>query len=425
MSTPDLDNVADVYPLTPMQQGMLFHALADPTGSVFVNQMTIRVRGTLDSAALRAASEGLIAKHPILRTAFLWDGLDQPLQVVREQVDLEWTNHDWSDEADREQRLARFLDQDRRRGFELADAPLTRVAIIRMSADSWLWVWTTHHLIADGWSMRVMLSELFAALQGDKGTEDGFLFRDYVALQASRDEAADEAYWRPLLAGFASPHRLEVPGLPPSANGHSSHLASLDVATSDAVREFAREQRVTLNTVFLGAWAILLSRWMRTNDVVFGVTSAGRQASLPGVEEAVGLFINTLPSRVDVAPSSNLGEWLRSLQAQQLSSRPYELSSLPDVQKWSEVAPGDPLFESIYVFENLPASDQDSAAEGLEIEGTDFVEHSNYPLAVLVHPGAEVEVQFIYDRGRLSDQAVVALGAQMAELASQVVQGTA
>ncbi len=425
VSTPDFENVEDVYPLTPMQQGMLFHSLTDPTASVFVNQMTIRLNGSLDPSALRTASEKLLARHSILRTAFLWDGLDQPLQVVREQVDLEWTNYDWQSlsESDQERRLSTYLEQDRQRGFDLADAPLTRVAIVQSSPDSWLWVWTTHHLIADGWSMRVMLSELFADLRGDGRAQEAFRFRDFVALQASRDEVADEAYWRPLLTGFASPHRLDVPGLGSSGTGHDSHSVSLDAATSAAVREFAREQRVTLSTVFLGSWAIVLSRWMRTRDVVFGVTSAGREASLSGVEDAVGLFINTLPVRIDVAPSGRLGDWLRSLQAQQLASRPFELSSLPAVQRWSDVAPGDPLFESIYVFENLPAADEAMSGQGLEIAGTDFTEHSNYPLAVLVHPEDRIEVQFIYDRTRLAEEAIDALATQMVELVGQYGDG--
>ena len=339
MAGPELDNVEDVYPLTPLQQGMLFHALADPTANVFHHQMTVRLEGDLDPSALRKAAEGLIARHAALRTAFLWDGLEQPLQVVRRQVELEWRAEDWSSlaAADQERRLQEYLGSDRSRAIDVATAPLTRMALITTGPDSWFWVWTTHHLIADGWSMGVMLEELFSDMAGTArdGGKQPFRFRDFVAFQAGRDAAAEEAYWRGILAGFNTPHRLNVPGVAAAGSGFGSHSVRLDGASSDRLRQFAREQRVTVNTLFLGAWAIVLARWMRTRDVVFGVTTSGREATLPGIEEAVGLFINTLPARIDVAPGSRLGEWLRSLQRQQLQSRPFEQSSLAEVQRWA------------------------------------------------------------------------------------------
>ena len=424
VTAPHLENVADLYPLTPMQQGMLFHALTDPAGSVFVNQMSIQLHGPVAERELRNATERLIARHPALRSAFVWDGLEQPLQVVREQVAVEWASHDWSglSDADQNRMLEKFLEEDRQRGIDLAAAPLTRLALIRMGDESWLWVWTTHHLIADGWSMRVMLSELFSDLRGEVDmVAEPPPFRDFVAHLTGRDSSADEEFWRSRLSGFTSPHRLQLPGLPTTGGGHGSSSIQLDPAASESLRSFAREQRVTLNTVLLGAWAIVLSRWMRTDDVVFGVTTSGRDARLRGIEDAVGLFINTLPARVAVPSDQAVGTWLQSLQRRQLESRPFELSSLAAVQRWSDVAPGDPLFESIFVFENLPAASGQLAADDVVMGEVDFVEHSNYPLAVLAHPEDDrIEITFIHDRSRLSAAAVSALGSQLVALLHQL-----
>ncbi len=424
VTAPHLENVADLYPLTPMQQGMLFHALTDSAGSVFVNQMPIQLHGPVVESELRDATERLIARHPALRSAFVWDGLEQPLQVVREQVTLEWASHDWSDlnDADQNRMLEKFLEEDRQRGIDIAAAPLTRLALIQTGDESWLWVWTTHHLIADGWSMRVMLSELFADLRGELDLVAAPPpFRDFVAYLSGRDTSADEEFWRSRLSGFTSPHRLQVPGLPTTGGGYGSSSVVLDPAVSASLRSFAREQRITLNTVLQGAWAIVLSRWMRTDDVVFGVTTSGRDARLRGIEQAVGLFINTLPARVDVPAHQGVGTWLQSLQRHQLESRPFELSSLASVQRWSDVAPGDPLFESIYVFENLPAASGQLAADDVAMGEVDFVEHSNYPLAVLVHPEDDrIEMTFIHDRARLSASAVASLGSQMVAVLRQM-----
>lgn len=421
-----LENVEDVYPLTPMQQGMLFHTLADSTSGVFVNQMSITLEGALNPDLFRVACSRLIERHPALRTAFLWDGLDQPLQVVRDTVRLDWTEHDWSayDNEQRRVMVDDLLGEDRERAFDLADAPLTRMALIRCTDRTWEWVWTTHHLIADGWSLRIMLEELFSDYHGDlrRDAAMSFRYRDFVALANKSSGEDDEAFWRTTLAGFEQPHRLEVPGLPPTASGHTAHVVKLGRDASGALAEFARSQRVTLNTVIMGAWSIVLSRWMRTRDVVFGVTSSGRDPRLSGVEHGVGLFINTLPLRVDVTAEETLGAWLRDLQHHQSALRAHELDSLASVQRWSDVEAGTPLFESIFVFESIPGVDPDQGDDDLRITGTRFSEHSNYPLAILVHPGDEIAIQFIHDRSRLSDDAVRSLGEQMISLLAVVPQ---
>lgn len=420
-----LENVEDVYSLSPMQQGMMFHTIADPISGVFVNQISIELIGDLDIRVFQAVWADLVHRHSVLRTAFLWDGLDEPLQVVRQHAELEWAIHDWASLPPGEQRarLDEALEADRHRGFDLAVAPLTRMMLIRTGEASWRWVWSMHHLVADGWSAQIVLDELFilyrARLRGEHvELNEPFSYRDFIERQIGHDRQGEEEYWRRCLAGFTSPHRLDVPGIPldPELSGHRSHTVMLDAKTADELRSAARALHVTLNTVFVGAWSVLLSKWTRERDVVFGATMAGRDAGLPGIESGVGLFINTLPLRAVVAPERRLGEWLRELQKSQVAMREFEHSSLASVQRWSDIPPGEALFESIVVFENYPSSSERRGADGLVVGDTEHLEQSNYPLAVLVIPDEHLSVTFVYDSSRLASRSIERLGDQLATL---------
>ncbi|RZV45648.1 MAG: amino acid adenylation domain-containing protein, partial [Acidimicrobiia bacterium] len=419
-----LQNVDDVYPLTATQEGMLYHTLSDPDSGVYVNQIITPMSGELDVARLEQAWGEVVARHETLRTAFLWDGLDDPLQVVRSESDTEWSHLDLDGLASSEQdrRLEVFLGDDRRRGFDLAQAPLCRMALVRLGPAEWKWIWSFHHLIVDGWSAHLILDELLGRY-GFEGPGDVELarppkYRDFVAGYLARDESREEAFWTERLAGFTEPHRLEVPGLPPEADasGYATYSLDLGAPASEALAAAARELNVTLNTVFLGAWTLLLSRWTRSSDVVFGTTVAGRPSSLPGVEHAAGLFINTLPQRVEARPHEPLGEWLRGIQRGQIETRDYEQSSLASIQRWSDVEGGEALFDSILVFENYPRREQSNRFGGIEIGERTYLEQSNYPLAVLVLPGDSIRVLFVYDTATFSGPAIESLGSQVGAL---------
>jgi amino acid adenylation domain-containing protein/non-ribosomal peptide synthase protein (TIGR01720 family) len=424
---PGLENVADAYPLTPMQEGMLFHALAEPGSEVFENQRTIEVDGELDLAAFRAAWERLVERYDVLRTAFVWDGLDRPLQVVGRSAALEWDEHDWIHLTpdEQSQRFGLLQGEDMQRGFDLQAAPLMRMAMIRVREDRWRWLWTSHHLIADAWSVQVLLDELQAIYAELRGGPVAHLpepssYQGFVDSVLARDAARDEAFWRPRLAGFTAPHRLEVPGLPPApdAAGHRAVTVELEASSSAALRAAAAAEGVTLNSAVLAAWAVQLSRWTRDTDVVFGTTTAGRDVTVPGVERAVGLFINTLPIRLSVDGEQSVADSWRTAQRHQQELYPFEHSSLAAVQRWSDAPGGDPLFESIFVFGNRPApASEDPSA--MILRTVEFTEHSNYPLAILVEPGSSIQLRFIYDSARFAPAAVESLASQTVNLLAQ------
>ncbi len=426
MSDAGLAGVVDAYGLTAMQEGMLYHSVADPGVGVYVNQIVTPVSGDLDPELLRASWASVVARHDTLRTAFVWDGLDDPLQVVRAEVEHPWEHIDLTGvpDADRDGEITRILASDRDQGFDLAAAPLSRMLLIRTGDQQWEWVWSFHHLIVDGWSAQVLLDELFGTYRASADGRPLTLpdpppYRDFVAYYLDRDTEAERDYWTRKLAGYAAPLDLSVPGLPASegSTGYRTEYRSLDQAMSDDLAALARSHQVTLNTVFVAIWALVVGRWARTKDVVFGTTVAGRPPGLDNAERATGLFINTLPTRVSLQPAQRLGALLNDIQTGQLDDRRHELASLADMQRWSDVPGGESLFESIVVFENYPPGGGRRLGDSITLGPARHIEQSNYPVAVLVIPGDEIRLGVVHDRSRFSEAAVDALFAQLVAVA--------
>jgi len=415
-----MKNVQDAYPLSPMQQGMLFHSLYAERAGAYVEQIGWTLDGHFDERAFADAWRRVVERHPVLRTAFFWEGLEVPLQVVRQRVELEPERHDWSrlDEAERERRFAELLEDDRRRGFELTKAPLLRLHQLRVGPGRHRFVWSYHHALIDGWSAPLVLREVFLFYQAfargrELELEKVRPFRDYVAWAKGRDAAATEAYWRETLAGFTEPTPLPMacPSTaegPPEGTVYRTERRRLPAAATTAVERLARDRQLTVNTILQGAWGLLLGRLTDADDVVFGGVVSGRPTALPGVDAMVGPFVNTLPVRVRLPAEEPAVDWLRRLHDDQLALREHEHSPLLRVREWSELPAGAPLFETLIVYENLPADG------GLpELEGGPRVTGSfrsdprtGYPLSAEVFPGDELDVHLTYDAARFEATAV-------------------
>ncbi|HEX2188905.1 MAG TPA: amino acid adenylation domain-containing protein, partial [Longimicrobiaceae bacterium] len=403
--------VEDVYPLSPMQQGMLFHAALGHEENPYLVQLDLTLRGPLDAEALARAWRETAAAHPALRSAFAWDGLPEPLQVVERDPELPWTVEDWRGlaAADREARLDAYAAEDRRRGFDLARAPLMRFALFRTGGDEHRLLWTQHHLLLDGWSGALVLREVLARHGGTAaGARRARPYRDFVAWLRAQDGAAAEAFWRGALAGFRAPTPLAIPAADEPGSGIAEAELRLPEDATRALLALARGRGLTLNTLVQGAWALLLSRWSGEEDVVFGATVSGRPAEIAGVERMVGLFINTLPVRARVRPDAPVGDWLAALQEEQAEARRFEHAPLVQVQAWSEVPPGEALFESLLIFENYPVDDalRDPSAGGPWIADARSLERTTYPLTLMVVPGEELGLRLAYDAARFDGAAV-------------------
>jgi len=411
------DNIEAIYPLSPMQQGMLFHSLYTPESGVYFEQLCFTLHGDLDIAAFERAWQSLIDRHQALRTVFAWETRDKPLQVVRRHAALPWTTHDWRDLSPdaRQNQLAVWHKDDQARGFDLHQAPLMRVTLFRLADETWRCVWSFHHLLLDGWSLSLALKDVFAFYEAARQGQDLRLpaprpYRDYIAWLHAQGLDEAETFWRETLRGFTTPTPLHIQRAAeadPSTDDYAEQHLRLSAETTTALHAFARQQRVTLNTVIQGAWAALLSRYSSESDVVFGATIAGRPAALDNVETMMGLFINTLPARVRVPDDGALGPWLQTLQAQQAAARCYEYAPLVDIQRWSDVPQGQSLFDTLLVFENYPGeADVQPADARLSIADMVTLEKTNYPLTVIVEPGEALRLRISYRRQHFADDAI-------------------
>ncbi|MEU4805249.1 amino acid adenylation domain-containing protein [Actinosynnema sp. NPDC023587] len=397
----------DAYPLTPMQAGMVFHGLGER--GVYFQQTTFVVDGVPDSQEFARAWQRVVDRTPVLRSSVLWEDVREPLQVVHARAEVPFTFLDWSglDEAERAGRLAALLAADKEAGIDLGVAPLMRIAIVRLSAGSVRVLWTFHHVLLDGWSVFQVLSDVL----GEPAERQPF--RDYVAWLAAQDDEAAERHWRQVLGSFESPTPLPV-DRPATGSATSSERHAVELTEADSARlyEFARAHRVTPSAIVQGAWALLLARSSGQRDVCFGATVSGRPADLPGVDAITGIFINTLPVRVEVDGARPVADWLRELQAAQAESRRFEHVPLTRLQAWSGVEAGTGLFDSAVIFENYPAD----LADGMGLRELEAVETTSFPLSATVYPADRLGVLLGYEPAMFDADTVVRLGERLTTL---------
>jgi acyl-CoA synthetase (AMP-forming)/AMP-acid ligase II/nucleoside-diphosphate-sugar epimerase len=416
--------IEDIYPLSPMQRGMLFHTLYAPQSGVYFQQVGCTLHGDLDRAAFRRAWAYVMARHAVLRSAVVWEGLDEPMQVVLRQVPLPLEELDWRELPLDEQHVQRerFMQADQARGFDPLTAPLMRLALIQLADDAYQLIWSRHHLLLDGWSVSLILREVFRCYamfrQGlPPGLEPPRPYRDYLAWLQRQDLARAEEFWRAALAGFQAATRLDIDralGSPPGQEEYGEHALELPRATTAALQSLSRVHHLTLNTLVQGAWALLLNRYSHQTDIVFGATTSGRPSAMAGVELMAGVFINTLPVRVRLTPETEVLPWLLQLQSQQAKARQYDYSPLVEIQGWSAIPRGTPLFESIVVFENFPlAFASQELGGGLAIEDVRLFERANYPLTLLAIPGDQLALRITYATERFDAAAIARMSGHL------------
>jgi amino acid adenylation domain-containing protein/non-ribosomal peptide synthase protein (TIGR01720 family) len=415
--------VYDVYPLTPMQAGMVFHNLVDTTSGAYFNQVQLRLTGVSQPQAMGQAWQRVMDRTPALRSNVTWENVAEPLQVVQREVTVPVSYHDWAGWSDgqRHDMLRRLLARDRAEGLDLATAPLMRLAIVRLADDAVLLVWTFHHVLLDGWSAAQVFGEVceqYAAIVQDRQPTlvARRPFRDYLRWLGERDEREAQQYWQEVLSGFDSPTALPFDRQPLQAHRAESSdtvRVALSAEQSSRLSETAQRNGLTMNTVIQGAWGLLLSHYSAERDVVFGTTVSGRPADLAGVESMVGMFINTVPARIDVDRSRDLLPWLRELQLEQSESRRFDFVSLAQLSSASELAGGVTLFDSIVVFENYPFDDEAIAAHGIGVCHVRDFQPTNYPLTVVVSPGERLSITIDYDPALFDRTTVERMGGHL------------
>lgn len=405
------------YPLTPMQEGMLFHTLADPHGAAYVVQVTCRLDGDLNHDQFSAAWQAMAERHSMLRTYFRLDG-DAARQVVAPAVHIPVEVRDWrsADPSPVGPAVTEYLAQDRRRAFDPARPPLLRVALLQITESACLFVLTHHHLLLDGWSQQLLLRELldlYDGLEMPPGPVTGLARRDgsaglgavppvrppfssYLAWMGGQDLTDAQRYWRGRLDGFRP--ALIAPAAAPGRTEPTSAVSDvLTGQTSDALVSFARQHQITVGTVLAGGWAAALAQCAGSPDVAFGLTVSGRPPELPGATEMLGMFINTLPLRVQVPTGAPLLPWLRALQRQQEELTRYQHTPLALVAKCLPGQPSQRLFDSILVIENFPELVTEGAASRrLAVSDVRADIDEGYPVVLEVRPRPPLELKIRY-----------------------------
>ncbi|MGW3152544.1 condensation domain-containing protein, partial [Streptomyces sp. NPDC001177] len=395
--------VEDIWPLSPLQEGLLFHALYDDVGDdVYTVQQVLDLEGMVNAEVLRASWEALLVRHASLRAGFRRpDKTQQWVQVVVKGVTLPWQEADLSHLAPDEAVAGaeRLAEEERGRRFDVAKPPLLRLLLARLGADRYRLVITMHHIVMDGWSMPVMMREwkaLYAAGGRAGGLPPVTPYREYLAwLQRQDKEAAREA-WRQALAGVDEPTLVApaegdpAPVMPGGVRVHAGERLA------EALRAMARGQGLTLNTVVQGAWALLLAKLTGRRDVVFGATVSGRPGELPGVEDMLGLFINTVPVRVSLDPAQSVGDLLREVQDQQSALLEHQHLGLAEIQRI--VGPGA-NFDTLMAYENFPGDPTGARialGDSLTVAPVASVSTTHYPLTLVAVPLDGLELRLDY-----------------------------
>ena len=413
------DDIVDEYELSPVQEGMLFHSLCSPNTGVYIQQIVVTLHDALDLDLFKQAWQLILDRHTVLRTSFLHADLDRPVQRVHRTASLEIVEHDWNacDEATAGIRLDRFLAADKAVDFELDKAPLMRMAILQLSPNDCHIVWTFHHALMDGRSFPIILQELFAIYDSLQQSEqlqlsDPQPYKLFIEFLRDQDQQKERVFWEKHLSGYKGDINLSAHNLRSAqAMGKvdpGRQEKVLPATLASAMESFAKRSNLTLSTLLQAAWALFLSRYCNRQDIVFGVTRACRRSAPQWAESMIGLFINTLPLRIQVRSDESALTLLRDLRASGIEMRDHEHTPLTKIYAWSGIPAERSLFDSIVVFENYSLNDL-LQSQGGSWTKREFrsISYTNYALTLAAYARPRFLLQVLYDRRDFDDEAVV------------------
>jgi amino acid adenylation domain-containing protein len=429
----DWQNIADVYPLSPMQQGMLLHTLLQPGSGIYLMQQRYSWDGVLNKAALEFAWQLLLERHPTMRSGFWWQDDLEPVQCVYRNIDctVQWFDLRDLSKQDQQQEIDKQLAQELKRGFDMDRGPLTRLRVFQLADQKFSLVRSFHHILTDAWCFGLLMEDLLAIYQAKAQQQPVARplfpeFRQYMSWLGQQSLTGAEQFWRENLKGFEEPIVLPIdtPGIlsQQSPEDISEVDFTLSIAQTSALQRLCQEHQLTPNTWVQGAWSLLLSRYSNNDDVLFGVTVAGRPPELAGSDQMVGIFINSLPLRVKVNAEQDCISWLQQLLADNAEMRQFEFAPLVQVQRWSDVPRDSNLFNSLVVFENAPLEVDQIELDEFSIDIYEDRVHTNFPITVVLYPGDRLGVRLSYDKQLFTHQTMQRMLQHLVELLTNMLE---
>ncbi|MFE1595826.1 amino acid adenylation domain-containing protein [Nocardia sp. NPDC058705] len=409
--------LAELLPLSPLQEGLLFHAIRDGADDVYTLSARVDLHGPLDSPRLSAAFDTVVGRHPTMTAAFHYEGLDQPVQAVPRSVAMPWREVDLSALPLRAAQAAadRLEAEATRHRFAVNRSPMLRATLIRMPGDAHRLVLNTHHLVIDGWSTPIVLREVLAVYHGDELPSPA-RYSDYLSWISTRDRDAVRAAWAQRLAGLTEPTLLRTNTF--REREFRQWQVPLPEPLATALAELGRRRGLTMNTLVQGTWALVLAALTGRTDVVFGATVSGRPADLPGVAGTVGLFANTVPVRCTFDPDRAFLEQLTELQEDQFAMQEFDHASLAEIERIAGIGT---LFDTLVAFENFPNSVAEQP-QSHELRRGDFHNHgtTHYPLTLIAPPGDHLHLVIWYDRAAVPDTTLAQISDRIATILTAV-----
>ncbi|WP_235941328.1 non-ribosomal peptide synthetase [Paenibacillus puerhi] len=424
--------IRDIYPLTPMQEGMLFHSLIDKESGAYVEQRCFTIKGRLDAALFEESFGLLIQRYDILQALIVHEGLKSPKQIIVENMRINFRYEDLSamPSQTRADVAAALEIADRKRGFQLSEEALLRASVFKMKEDEYRVVWSWHHMIMDGWCSGIVLHDFFTIYAGLKERRDIALkepapYAAYIQWLQNQPKSRAKRYWERYVEGYENVAQIpghSIPGNNPSID-RGKLVFTIDKEMTEALASLGKKAQVTLNTVTQAVWGLLLQKNTNTNDVVFGSVVSGRNAEVDRIEEMVGLFINTIPVRVKTDADTRFTGLLQRMQQDSLHASKYDYYPLADIQSLSEVK--RKLVNHIVIFQNYYAQDQVRSIEadvGLTIHDVEVYEQTNYDLDVMIVPRDELTVMLSYNKAVYTEQQVETVKQQFLNIVRSIVR---
>ena len=415
------ENVEDIYELTPVQKGVLFHCLYDDETQLYFFQLVYSADNRVNIDDFETAWQLLIDRHTILRSGFYWEDIENPLQVVYKQVKVPINHYDWRnlERVEQEDRLKSFIESDRKQGFDLSGPCQMRLSLIRLADEHYQFIWSYHFIIIDGWTDSIIFKEfvqIYEALSQNKEISLASTrpYKDYINWLKQQDISKTEIYWRQALQGIKTPTPLtyieKTHQSSTEEQRYDEEKIKLSSTDTRVLESLARQNRLTLATIFNGIWAILLGRYSRSNDILYGCTANGRPVDLNGAESIPGVFLNTLPIYVKIDIEQPLLLWLQDLQTQLFEARLYEYTPLTEIHGWSQLPRNLTLFESIVVMEDASiVRFLKDCGINLKMKYVQTFYKNNYPLNLVIYPSEELFIAFSYDSRRFETDTITGI----------------